>query len=59
MIPITITAKDGFYYTNGEIYGNTIVLAKSDKIEDWVEIEKDKIDEYLSGEYTTLENTHI
>lgn len=57
MIPITIIARDGFYYTNGEIYGTMIVLAKSDKIEDWIEVEKDKIEEYFSGEYIPLENT--
>jgi hypothetical protein len=35
---VILKADEGFYLTNGETYGKTIVLPKSANINDWYEI---------------------
>ena len=43
----TLTAKDGFIYTNGEVYAKIIDLGKNDKAENWHEITESEYQEIL------------
>lgn len=43
----TLTAKDGFIYTNGEAYAKIIDLAEGDRAENWHEITEEEYQEIL------------
>jgi hypothetical protein len=43
----TLIAKDGFIYTNGEVYAKIVDLAEGDKTENWHEITESEYQEIL------------
>jgi hypothetical protein len=47
---IILTAEEGFYLTNGETYGKTVVLPEGANVEDWYEITEAEYNEIEAKE---------
>lgn len=40
---ITLKAKEGYVYSNGEIYSDVVYLSDIDSVDNWKEIERDGV----------------
>lgn len=47
---IILRAKNGFLFTDGEVYGKTVYLGVNDKPENWHEISKEEYEKRVKEE---------
>ena len=53
---IKLTATEGYYLTNGEVYGKEIYLGVNDSPDNWHEITAEEMEKRLSAETKIVED---